>query len=280
MTNSDKEAPTKSSMEGTSNPRDDNDSPQKEEETHAHITTPIRVPRGHPNLEIGESSNLISATTAPMPTGIETGAPLATTTNTTTPTTQVVTEDSSQRRRERAEAQGASGSGAPKRAKGELDAPKTDPACSICGKKFASWKAVFGHMRAHREREWRGAFPPPKGDWSPVKIGDVDQQRLQQQLAPTLLDLAKQTLEKIRQDSNVGVVGEGASSSSVAGEGAGASSSSSRTRDIDLNIEPRQSDPSTPPPPPPPPLPEKDETGFDLNLPPKNGDNNEDNPPL
>ncbi|KAK9282570.1 hypothetical protein L1049_005491 [Liquidambar formosana] len=34
------------------------------------------------------------------------------------------------------------------------------PTSSLCGKDFPSMKSLFGHMRCHPEREWRGIQPP------------------------------------------------------------------------------------------------------------------------
>ncbi|XP_055824664.1 zinc finger protein ZAT9-like [Solanum dulcamara] len=34
------------------------------------------------------------------------------------------------------------------------------PTCSMCGKNFPSMKSLFGHMRCHPERAWRGIHPP------------------------------------------------------------------------------------------------------------------------
>ncbi|KAL7130685.1 hypothetical protein ABFS83_13G150600 [Erythranthe nasuta] len=38
--------------------------------------------------------------------------------------------------------------------------PVKKPTCSLCGKGFLSMKSLFGHMRSHPNREWRGIHPP------------------------------------------------------------------------------------------------------------------------
>lgn len=58
---------------------------------------------------------------------------------------------------------GGSGEGTKRKRKPSdvIDPPSGTPKCDVCLKEFASWKAAFGHMRAHPNRQYRGFFKPP-----------------------------------------------------------------------------------------------------------------------
>ncbi|KAL0726078.1 hypothetical protein Bca4012_022171 [Brassica carinata] len=42
-----------------------------------------------------------------------------------------------------------------------INPPDGPPKCNICGRSFPSWKAVFGHLRTHKDRGYHGYLPPP-----------------------------------------------------------------------------------------------------------------------
>ncbi|KAI6688632.1 hypothetical protein NL676_025460 [Syzygium grande] len=46
----------------------------------------------------------------------------------------------------------------------------SDATCVMCGKTFPSMKSLFGHMRSHPDREWRGIHPPGSNHSMPVAI--------------------------------------------------------------------------------------------------------------
>ncbi|CAK7355536.1 unnamed protein product [Dovyalis caffra] len=209
----------------------------------------VPAPSGAGATEVGGSSTVVTtASTTPSVPARVGGSGVTVDLNVVSRPTG---EGSSRRRSEKA----IDNSPARKRAKGEMDAPKTEPKCYSCGKKFGTWKAVFGHMRAHRDRGWRGAFPPPT--WSShEKTAKADRTALQNQLAPTLLNLAKETLDKMNQYQAEAV-----------------SPRRERSLDFDLNIEPggisgSNSGSSTPHA-----QPSSGARDFDLNMPPKNGSN-------
>ncbi|CAN8229255.1 unnamed protein product [Cochlearia groenlandica] len=51
--------------------------------------------------------------------------------------------------------------------------PQGPPRCNICGKGFGSWKAVFGHLRLHKDRGYVGFLPPPMFSMAQEGIGGV-----------------------------------------------------------------------------------------------------------
>ncbi|XP_044470490.1 uncharacterized protein LOC123199517 [Mangifera indica] len=101
-------------------------------------------------------------------------------------------EGSGEKKRWRRDDPGASSSGVDKRSKsgGVLEIPSRSHTCCLCGKKFQSLKAVFGHMRSHKIEDVlvQGALPLP------VYIPD-EPHHLKEQLAPALLNAAQGVLQ-------------------------------------------------------------------------------------
>ncbi|KAI4374841.1 hypothetical protein MLD38_012788 [Melastoma candidum] len=48
------------------------------------------------------------------------------------------------------------------------------PTCAICGRNFMSMNALYGHMRSHPDRSWRGV-QPPVSKAKPKTVTDFDQ---------------------------------------------------------------------------------------------------------
>lgn len=123
--------------------------------------------------------------------------------------------------------------------KGELtEVPKGEPKCATCNKVFKSWKALFGHLRSHPERTYRGALPPPTA-------AELDIRRCQQQLASTLLTVAQEVAATTT------------------------ASTSRRGLEIDLNIQPSSDDGGSPDN-------TGSGVGFDLNIEPPPESDDED----
>lgn len=80
-------------------------------------------------------------------------------------------------KRSRAGEEGAGPSGTKAKKKPqEFDAPAVASPCSVCGRRFGSWKALFGHMRSHPDRDWRGIHPPPRFNREGTPEGADDDQ--------------------------------------------------------------------------------------------------------
>ncbi|KAL0328613.1 UNVERIFIED_CONTAM: Zinc finger protein ZAT2 [Sesamum calycinum] len=73
------------------------------------------------------------------------------------------------------------------------------PSCMICGREFPSMKSLFGHMRCHPERDWRGIRPPSTAKNSSdhsSSLSDADQDQIEvavstSQVNDQVVDLAE-----------------------------------------------------------------------------------------
>jgi len=146
-----------------------------------------------------------------------------------------------------------------KKAKELTHPPKGPPVCHICGRGFGSWKAVFGHMRAHRDRNYQGFLPPPTFSAGAERF-----------VIPGLRSAF--TIVTVGGGSSGGVAVGGRSSGDFSGSGGGDApgSEGGRGSGIDLNVEPVEQ------------VEEATESGciakFDLNKSPPKDEEEEDKP--
>ncbi|XP_071740209.1 uncharacterized protein [Rutidosis leptorrhynchoides] len=66
-----------------------------------------------------------------------------------------------------------------------------EPTCSQCGKTFPSMKSLFGHMRCHPERIWRGILPPPNITINRSFVGSSSSSVTTNQEDDEVIDLGK-----------------------------------------------------------------------------------------
>ncbi|CAE6157693.1 unnamed protein product [Arabidopsis arenosa] len=126
----------------------------------------------------------------------------------------------------------------PKKKASELThPPKGPPECHICGRRFVSWKAVFGHMRAHKDRNYQGFLPPPTFSAADV----VSIPGLNSAFAIVTAGGGSCGGIAVGGGSSGGISGAGGSTGGVSGSvGAGGASGreSGKGSGIDLNVDP------------------------------------------
>ncbi|XP_057978332.1 zinc finger protein ZAT3-like [Malania oleifera] len=140
-------------------------------------------------------------------------------------------EQSTKRKRGRTDSEAAAGGPSGSSAKPKFDAPDVASPCSVCGKQFASWKALFGHMRSHPDRQWRGVHPPPtfNREGSPENVGQAARGG-DQEVAGYLLKLAAQVKSAMEKQQHTYESGGARPSSTTADPRKGL--------DFDLNLQP------------------------------------------